>query len=191
MSIVKITLRAGLVLGVTAAAVLLGAAGFQRAHTPATHATTATATGPLTLAGEARTVARHKAHTSRVSMTRHARATAKRQAAARVAARVAARRAQTGSGGPGPDTPQERACVGHEDEYPCSVIEQRDVGDHYRPTRAERCPDGAATGPQCATTSTDRWARDQYGATQKFAREHPATSPRCPYGPRTTDPACG
>lgn len=96
----------------------------------------------------ARDLATHKASASAKGQERHAAATAARTAAAREAARIAARQ-QPGSGGPGPDTPAERACVGHEDECPCSVIEQRDVGDHHTPTFADRCPSGAATNAAC------------------------------------------
>lgn len=151
---------------VLAGLVLAGCAQHTEAAKPvaASHVVTPT--------GELRVLAHHKAHASVKAMKRHAKATEKRKAAARRAreAAQAAARQDQGSGGPGPDTPQERACVGHESEYPCSVIEQRDVGDHHVPTFAERCPSGAATSAACGRevygdgpTSGERqaqWMRD-------------------------------
>lgn len=37
--------------------------------------------------------------------------------------------------GPGPDTPLERSCVGHEDSLRCAGVEQGDVARHYQETQ--------------------------------------------------------
>lgn len=137
---------------VAAACLLAGGGGAYAVTTHQDPPEPRTVAASMPLDPSPRDLAAHKASTSAKRQARHAAATAKRKAAAREAARVAAQQRpqqQTGTGGPGPDTPRELACVGHEDEVQCAGVEQKDVADHYRPTLAERCPSGAATSREC------------------------------------------
>ena len=140
------------VAAIVAACLLAGAGGtYTYTHTlrDATPAAN-TVAAPQPLDPVARDITAHKASASAKGAARHAKATEARKAAVREAARVAAQRQARqaqGSGGPGPDTPRERACVGHEDELRCAGVEQRDKADHL--TFAERCSSGAATSAAC------------------------------------------
>lgn len=130
---------------VLAGLVLTGCAQHTQAAAPAPRPGPAVTAAPVdTLA---RDLATHKAHASLVTMKRHARATAKRKAAARRAREAARIAAQQEA--------QQRIAG--------------DAGGHHTPTFAERCPNGAATGPQCSTASTRRWADDQ----AEWAKKHP------------------
>lgn len=86
--------------------------------------------------------------------------------------------------GPGPDTPLERSCVGHEDSLRCAGVEQRDVARHWHATHRDTPP------PEM---SRDQ-ARRIWEQRRDYFRKHPPhRATHCPPGqhPVGVTGACG
>jgi len=123
---------------------------------------------------ESRILAAHKTNTTIAAMEARAKMLARR-AKKRAAHRAAARLAHACRPIPGynaivtgstvTECRQNRALtlqkIREEQAHPPTG---HDTGDQTDP-----CPNGAATGPQCSTPQTRKWARDQ----AEWARKHP------------------